>query len=108
MTINVEKFEEIFGAEQVDVVPNQDEISFLEQRSKIENEIANYISIEEYLYHYPTLINYGLEDLMLERVEHEIWYQCHYNPEEFRKSEFYDLFKDKRIVQKHFNRISEK
>lgn len=102
----IEKLESLFDAKKIEVNPHKEELDFVERRSQIENEFQDFLSIEQYLYHFELFQSYGLEDVMLKRVEHEIWYLSRFKADEFCKSEFYNRFKDKRIIKKHLIKLN--
>lgn len=103
MPITIDVLKDLFNAERIQADPHKEEIDFVERRSQIEKEYPAFFSIERYLDNFGQFNSYGLEDEMLKRIEHEIWYMSYYKPIVFYQSEFYKRFKNKRIVQKHFD-----
>lgn len=103
MPITIDVLKDLFNAERIQADPHKEEIDFVERRAQIEKEYPDFFSIEKYLYNFELFKSYGLEDEMLKRIEHEIWYMSHYKSSVFYQSEFYKRFKNKRIVQKHFD-----
>lgn len=103
MSATIKKLKELFNVERITVEPTIDEQEFLNRRAKIADNVSINFSIKEFLIHKDLFEEYGLTEEMLKRVEGEIWYRSCYKPEQFRNSKFYSLFKDHRIVNKHFD-----
>lgn len=101
MTITIDKLENLFGAEAVNYQPTSDENTYLDKRSQVERNTTPFLSIEQYLYYYDLFCNYGLEDLMLQKLEGEIRYWATHQRQLFLESEFYQRFKDKPVVNKY-------
>ncbi|HEX6981319.1 MAG TPA: hypothetical protein VF181_01025 [Balneolaceae bacterium] len=103
MVISIQKLKTLFEAQRVKAKPTKEEIEFVNKRSQIEEELPDFLSIELFLNYYDLFTRFGLEDIMLTRTENDIFYLATYEPHKFINSDFYRRFKDKRVVQKHFD-----
>lgn len=103
MSLIIEKFKDLFNVERITTEPTLDEQEFLNRRAGIADNVSINFSIKELLIYKDLFEEYALTGEMLKRVEGEICYRAFYEPEEFRNSKFYSLFKDHRLVKKHFD-----
>jgi hypothetical protein len=103
MSATIKKLKELFNVEMITPDPTIEEQEFLNRRAEIADNVSFNLSIKEFLIHKDLFKEYGLIGEMLKRIEGEIWYRSLYEPDQFRNSKFYSLFKDHRVVKKHFD-----
>jgi len=106
MTITEDDLKKIFGAEKDEAVPSEEEMAYLEKRSRLESDMQFLMNIDQYEYYYDLFCEYGLEEKMLKKVEGHIQYLSRFEPNELLESTFYKRFKDKKLVKKYVSQIS--
>ena len=88
----IEDLKTLFGAEPETYHPDKEELRFIEERDKLEEEIQ--WSFEKYVESYELIKAYGLELKLINRLEWFIVFYLKYRKEEFLRSEFYREFND--------------
>lgn len=101
MAVNRKDLERIFGAETLEVQPNEEELDFADKRAQIKEDTSPLLSIEQYEYNYELFSEYGLEKEMLKKVEPHIRYLSRFEPYRLLESRFYKRFKYEKIVQRY-------
>ena len=94
----IESIKDQFGAESETYEPDRDELQFIDERNRLEEETA--WRIDMYAENYEQLKIYGLEDKLMRELDHTIRYWLENRTKEFFKSEFYRQFKTHEVVAK--------
>lgn len=101
MAVTEEELQDLFGGEKVETGPSEEELEFLDERSKIQTNTLPLLSIEQYEESYELFCTYGLEEEMLQRAEPHIRYLSRFEPNELLGSSFYKRFKNKKLVKQY-------
>lgn len=94
----IEVLKDQFGAEPETYHPHEEELRFLDERNKLEEEV--YGGLEAYVEKYELLKAYGLEEKLINRLEWFILFYLENKKEEFLGSSFYRKFKGHEVVKK--------
>ena len=89
---------ELFDAEPEHYIPDEEELRFLKERYKLEQETA--WSFEAYVENYEQLKKYGLDEKLMIQLEWFIIFYLENRREEFLGSAFYQKFKNHEVVQR--------
>jgi len=104
----MQQLRELFDAEPEHYIPDEEELQFLEERDKLEQETA--WSFEMYVKNCERLTKYGLDQKLLKQLEWFILFYLENRREEFFGSAFYQKFKNHEVVQRaemEYERIKE-
>ena len=93
----VKQIQELFDAAPENYEPIEDELRFLKERDKLEQETA--WCFELYLENYDKLKEYGLDEKLMNQLEWLIIFYLENRREEFLGSEFYKRFRNSEVVQ---------
>lgn len=94
----LKEIQEMFNAELDEYVPTEDELQFLDERNRLEANPEVW-SLEGVVANYEKLLEYGLVDKMLQNLAIFIVWRFVDGEENFMRSEFYQLFKDHKVVK---------
>jgi len=87
-----------FEAEPETYHPHEEELRFLDERNRLEEEV--YGDLKAYVEKYELLKAYGLEEKLINRFEWFILFYLENKKEEFLQSSFYWRFKEHEVVKK--------
>jgi hypothetical protein len=96
----IEELKLRFGAVKENEHPSEEDLRFLRERDKLEQEVKG--SFEKYVQNYQLLKVYGLETKLINELEWFIVFRLEHNREEFLESLFYTQFKDHGVVKRAF------
>lgn len=91
---------ELFDVVPEQYIPDEEELQFLEERDKLEQETA--WSFEMYVQNYEKLKEYGLDEKLLKQLKWLIIFYLENRRDEFLGSQFYEKFKDHEVIQRAF------
>lgn len=94
----LKQIQEIFDAEPDEYIPTEDELQFLDDRNRLEAN-PDLLTLEGIVTNYGKLLEYGLVDKMLQNVDFLIVWRFVDGEENFKRSEFYRLFKNHKVVK---------
>ena len=94
----IESIKDQFDAESDTYEPDRDDLQFIDERNRLEEETA--WRTDMYAENYQQLKIYGLEDKLMRELDHTIRYWLKNRTKEFFKSEFYRQFRDHEVVAK--------
>ena len=87
-----------FDAEPEHYTPDEEELRFLKERDKLEQETE--WSFELYLENYDKLKEYGLDEKLMIQLEWFIIFYLENRKDEFLGSAFYQMFKNHEVVRR--------
>lgn len=92
-----------FIMEMFDAIPDEYELTeddkqFLQDRNELEQK-ADLEYLEGYVKFYDQLVEYGLDDKIMERLAYVIKWYLDFHEKEFFQTEFYKRFKNHQVVQ---------
>ncbi len=93
-----DRLRELFDVVPEHYIPDEEELRFLKERDKLEQETA--WSFELYLENYKRLTEYGLDQKLLKQLEWFILFYLENRREEFLGSAFYQKFKNHEVVRR--------
>jgi len=94
----IEELKDQFGAEPETYHPHEEELQFMDERNRLEEEV--YGDLEAYVEKYELLKAYGLEEKLINRFEWFILFYLENKKEELLQSPFYRRFKEHKVVKK--------
>ena len=86
-----------------DAVPTEnkitvDEQNFIEKRSEMEHNEELH-SLEGYMAHYEEICHYGLENVMMKKLEPYLWWMIEFHEEDFKSNRFFKQFGSHHVIQ---------
>jgi hypothetical protein len=94
----VKQIRELFDAVPEVYEPNNDETRFIDERNRLEKEVA--WSLNAYAANYKQIKNYGLDEKLMIQFEWLIIFYLENRGEEFLGSAFYQMFKNHEVVRR--------
>jgi hypothetical protein len=94
----LKQIREIFDAVPELYYPDEDEIRFLNDRSRLEKETE--WNFQAYVENYEMIKVYGLDEKLIKQLEWLIVFYLENRKEEFLRSEFYARFKGHEVVRR--------
>lgn len=94
----IESIKDQFDAESDTYEPDRDDLQFIDERNRLEEETAWRTNM--YAKNYEQLKIYGLEDKLMRELDHNIRYWLENRTKEFFDSEFYRQFRTHEVVAK--------
>ena len=89
---------ELFEAEPDEYILSEDDKRLLDERDYVKNKMDQ-DSLQVYLDNYEKICNYGLQDILMERLKWRILHSVEEDYEGFVESPFYNKFRSHQIVE---------